>query len=52
LERDAVSEPLELSDEAPGLAFGVGAAVEVIAAEILVVDVVAEDLVGGDEDRV
>jgi hypothetical protein len=37
-----VAHAFELGDEASGLSLGVGAAGEVVAAEVLVVDVVAE----------
>ena len=47
-----MAEPLELGDESFGDPFGVGATGEVIAAEVLVGDVVFEDVVGGDQDRV
>jgi hypothetical protein len=36
LERDGVAEPFELGDEAFGYAFGVRAAGEVVAAEVVV----------------
>jgi hypothetical protein len=46
-----VAELLELADEAFGPLFG-GALVEVVGAEFVVGDVLVEDVVGGDEDRV
>ena len=50
-ERDVVSELLKLADESFGALFA-GALVEVVGAEFVVGDVLVEDLVGGDEDRV
>ena len=50
-EVELVPELLELADEAFRPLFG-GALVEVVGAEFVVGDVVVEDLVGGDEDRV
>jgi hypothetical protein len=47
-----VPEPFELRDEAFGDAFGVGATREVVAVEVLIGNVVFEDVVGGDQDRV
>jgi hypothetical protein len=51
LERDAVSEPFELGDEASGVAFGVLALV-VVAAEVAVGLAGREHVPVGDEDRV
>ena len=48
--RDGVPEAFELGDETVGEALGVGAAGEVVGAEIVVGDVVLEDVVGGYED--
>src|SRR6266705_5606970 len=50
-ERDVVSELLKLADESFGALFA-GALVEVVGAEFVVGDVLLEDVVGGDEDRV
>ncbi|HSC03377.1 MAG TPA: hypothetical protein VLC49_08665 [Solirubrobacteraceae bacterium] len=47
-----MAETLQLRDESFGDPFGIRAAGEVVAAEVLVGDVVFEDVVGGDEDRV
>jgi hypothetical protein len=52
LERDGVSEPLELDDEPLGDWLWGWAAGEVVPAEVVVGDVVFEDVVGGDQDRV
>ena len=52
LQRDAVSETFELGDEVPGEAGRVGTALKVVAAELVVLDVVAQHVVGGDQDRV
>lgn len=52
LQRDAVSETSELGDEVPGEAGRVGTALKVVAAELVVLDVVAQHVVGGDQDRV
>src|SRR5215212_3180870 len=51
LERDVVSEGLELGDEALGVAFGV-AALEVVAAEVAVGLAGAEHVPVGDQHRV
>src|SRR5690242_13823644 len=53
-EGDFVAELLELVDEAAAVAVGVFglAADEVVLAEVGVLDVVGEDVPGGDEDRV
>src|SRR3954454_12517551 len=51
LERDVVSEGLELGDEAFGGAFGV-AALEVVAAEVTVGLAGGEHVPVGDQDRV
>ena len=47
-----MAEAFELGDQPSGLSFGVGAVGEVVAAEVLVGDVVAEDVVDRDQDRV
>jgi hypothetical protein len=51
-ERNALSEALELAHWSTGQAFGILAADEVVAAEFLVGTLVAQDVVGGDKDRV
>jgi hypothetical protein len=51
LQRDAVSEPFELGDEALGLAVGVAAG-EVVAAKFLVGDTLVKHEVAGDGNRV
>src|SRR5712691_981892 len=51
LKVDRVAELFELADEPFG-ALLAGASVEVVGTEFLVGDVLVEDVVGGDEDRV
>src|SRR5881628_4187176 len=52
LEGDGVPELLELADESSRSLFGGATAVEVVGTEFLVGDLLFEEVVGGDQDRV
>jgi hypothetical protein len=51
-EGDLVAELLELADEALGVGLGVGVPLEVVAPEVLVVDVVVQDVPDDHQHRV